>query len=142
MLWFVLAMLLFAAMTPIGIAIGWAVTRIGKGFYFLVFVQLFEKYGTLIERNTALIERVSSFRRPGGEPVAGRVQCARRWHLLIRRDSRGYPRRTRAQLFRPRHEDYRTVRGRRAHGHARPLGMMFFSVQRLQLYGKHRAAMF
>eukprot|EP01052_Picozoa_sp_SAG31_P003925 SAG31_NODE_155_length_22130_cov_9.540098_26_plen_63_part_00 len=27
--------------------------------YFLVFVQLFEKYGTLIERYTALIEKVS-----------------------------------------------------------------------------------
>eukprot|EP01052_Picozoa_sp_SAG31_P002883 SAG31_NODE_104_length_25069_cov_12.917144_22_plen_101_part_00 len=27
---------------------------IGKGCYFLVFVQLFEKYGTLIEGNTAL----------------------------------------------------------------------------------------
>eukprot|EP01052_Picozoa_sp_SAG31_P083352 SAG31_NODE_43497_length_267_cov_0.583333_1_plen_31_part_10 len=28
----------------------------GEGCYFLVFfVQLFEKYGTLIERNTALI---------------------------------------------------------------------------------------
>eukprot|EP01052_Picozoa_sp_SAG31_P021547 SAG31_NODE_1672_length_7564_cov_10.193704_9_plen_201_part_00 len=32
--------------------------RNGKGCYFLVFVQLFEKYGTLIERNTALIEKV------------------------------------------------------------------------------------
>eukprot|EP01052_Picozoa_sp_SAG31_P034478 SAG31_NODE_4034_length_3647_cov_26.004510_5_plen_100_part_00 len=31
----------------------------GKGCYFLVFVQLFEKYGTLIERNTALIEKVA-----------------------------------------------------------------------------------
>eukprot|EP01052_Picozoa_sp_SAG31_P003011 SAG31_NODE_111_length_24443_cov_231.743685_8_plen_157_part_00 len=31
----------------------------GKGCYFLVFVQLFEKYRTLIERNTALIEKVS-----------------------------------------------------------------------------------
>eukprot|EP01052_Picozoa_sp_SAG31_P004793 SAG31_NODE_203_length_20490_cov_7.713256_6_plen_58_part_00 len=30
-----------------------------KGCYFLVFVQLLEKYGTLIERNTALIEKVS-----------------------------------------------------------------------------------
>ena len=28
--------------------------------YFLVFVQLFEKYGTLIERYTALIEKVSA----------------------------------------------------------------------------------
>eukprot|EP01052_Picozoa_sp_SAG31_P025587 SAG31_NODE_2251_length_6082_cov_2.050643_3_plen_409_part_00 len=34
----------------------------GEGCYFLVFVQLFEKYGTLIERNTALIERVSPCR--------------------------------------------------------------------------------
>eukprot|EP01052_Picozoa_sp_SAG31_P010874 SAG31_NODE_605_length_13628_cov_24.848030_1_plen_177_part_00 len=31
----------------------------GKGCYFLIFVQLFEKYGTLIERNAALIEKVS-----------------------------------------------------------------------------------
>eukprot|EP01052_Picozoa_sp_SAG31_P021378 SAG31_NODE_1649_length_7638_cov_19.225096_5_plen_134_part_00 len=31
----------------------------GEGCYFLVFVQLFEKYGTLIERFTALIEKVS-----------------------------------------------------------------------------------
>eukprot|EP01052_Picozoa_sp_SAG31_P031950 SAG31_NODE_3449_length_4257_cov_2.277297_4_plen_99_part_00 len=42
--------------------------RDGKGCYFLVFVQLFEKYGTLMERNTALIEKVSPcrvhFRRP------------------------------------------------------------------------------
>eukprot|EP01052_Picozoa_sp_SAG31_P030087 SAG31_NODE_3057_length_4736_cov_28.760190_4_plen_220_part_00 len=34
----------------------------GKRSYFLVFVQLFEKYGTLIERNTALIEKVSPCR--------------------------------------------------------------------------------
>eukprot|EP01052_Picozoa_sp_SAG31_P023099 SAG31_NODE_1877_length_7007_cov_3.257093_3_plen_106_part_00 len=34
--------------------------NIGKRSYFLVFVQLFEKYGTSIERNTlALIEKVS-----------------------------------------------------------------------------------
>lgn len=32
------------------------------GCYFLVFVHLFEKYGTLIETCTALIEKVSSFR--------------------------------------------------------------------------------
>eukprot|EP01052_Picozoa_sp_SAG31_P032815 SAG31_NODE_3638_length_4034_cov_4.484371_2_plen_142_part_00 len=32
----------------------------GKGCYFLVFVQLFEKYGTFIERYTALIEKVSA----------------------------------------------------------------------------------
>eukprot|EP01052_Picozoa_sp_SAG31_P051005 SAG31_NODE_11910_length_987_cov_0.826577_1_plen_266_part_10 len=32
----------------------------GKGCYFLVFVQLFEKQGTLIERNTALIEKASA----------------------------------------------------------------------------------
>eukprot|EP01052_Picozoa_sp_SAG31_P012628 SAG31_NODE_743_length_12418_cov_3.780908_4_plen_101_part_00 len=31
--------------------------------HFLVFVQLFEKYGTLIERYTALIEKVSAFIR-------------------------------------------------------------------------------
>eukprot|EP01052_Picozoa_sp_SAG31_P023837 SAG31_NODE_1989_length_6721_cov_5.737391_8_plen_364_part_00 len=35
----------------------------GEGCYFLVFVQLFEKYGTLIERNTALIEKVSPCRK-------------------------------------------------------------------------------
>eukprot|EP01052_Picozoa_sp_SAG31_P020014 SAG31_NODE_1485_length_8151_cov_6.486215_6_plen_272_part_00 len=35
---------------------------VGKGCYFLVFVQLFEMYGTLIERNTALIEKVSPCR--------------------------------------------------------------------------------
>eukprot|EP01052_Picozoa_sp_SAG31_P017069 SAG31_NODE_1153_length_9640_cov_2.830206_10_plen_127_part_00 len=29
-----------------------------RGGYFLVFVQLLEKYGTLIQRNTALIENV------------------------------------------------------------------------------------
>eukprot|EP01052_Picozoa_sp_SAG31_P017918 SAG31_NODE_1248_length_9126_cov_5.023928_8_plen_276_part_00 len=34
----------------------------GEGCYFLVFVQLFEKYGTSIKRNTALIEKVSPFR--------------------------------------------------------------------------------
>eukprot|EP01052_Picozoa_sp_SAG31_P004170 SAG31_NODE_170_length_21415_cov_8.230813_10_plen_143_part_00 len=34
----------------------------GEGCCFLVFVQLFEKYGTLIERNTALIEKVSPCR--------------------------------------------------------------------------------
>eukprot|EP01052_Picozoa_sp_SAG31_P014155 SAG31_NODE_870_length_11338_cov_14.525047_7_plen_182_part_00 len=34
-------------------------TTKGAGCYFLVFVQLFEKYGTSIERNTALIEKVS-----------------------------------------------------------------------------------
>eukprot|EP01052_Picozoa_sp_SAG31_P038674 SAG31_NODE_5214_length_2671_cov_1.306376_2_plen_100_part_00 len=32
--------------------------------YFLVFVQLFEKYGTLIERYTALIEKVSALTVP------------------------------------------------------------------------------
>eukprot|EP01052_Picozoa_sp_SAG31_P013198 SAG31_NODE_789_length_12087_cov_5.727227_5_plen_66_part_00 len=31
----------------------------GEGCYFLVFVQLLEKYGTLIVRNTTLIEKVS-----------------------------------------------------------------------------------
>eukprot|EP01052_Picozoa_sp_SAG31_P023476 SAG31_NODE_1937_length_6866_cov_3.173932_8_plen_154_part_00 len=36
---------------------------VGEGCYFLVFVQLFEKYGTLIERNTALIEKVSPCRQ-------------------------------------------------------------------------------
>eukprot|EP01052_Picozoa_sp_SAG31_P007329 SAG31_NODE_349_length_17243_cov_7.408248_4_plen_324_part_00 len=35
---------------------------LGEGCYFLVFVQLFEKYGTLIERNTGLIEKVSPCR--------------------------------------------------------------------------------
>eukprot|EP01052_Picozoa_sp_SAG31_P008208 SAG31_NODE_409_length_16006_cov_10.345760_2_plen_157_part_00 len=33
-----------------------------EGCCFVVFVQLFEKYGTLIERNTALIEKVSPCR--------------------------------------------------------------------------------
>eukprot|EP01052_Picozoa_sp_SAG31_P029357 SAG31_NODE_2912_length_4920_cov_3.413192_1_plen_147_part_00 len=33
--------------------------REGERGYFLVFVQLFEKYGTLVERNAALIEKVS-----------------------------------------------------------------------------------
>eukprot|EP01052_Picozoa_sp_SAG31_P035493 SAG31_NODE_4291_length_3376_cov_1.344522_2_plen_294_part_00 len=52
---------------------------LGKDCYFLVFVQLFEKDGTLIERNTALIEKVSALRgrrilprppeRDGGFPV-------------------------------------------------------------------------
>eukprot|EP01052_Picozoa_sp_SAG31_P034687 SAG31_NODE_4087_length_3601_cov_3.169903_5_plen_379_part_01 len=32
----------------------------GKRSYFLVFAQLFERYGTLVERNTALIEEVSA----------------------------------------------------------------------------------
>eukprot|EP01052_Picozoa_sp_SAG31_P020940 SAG31_NODE_1596_length_7800_cov_4.335801_6_plen_422_part_00 len=40
----------------------------GEGCYFLVFVQLFEKYGTLIERNRALIEKVSPC-RPDGTPM-------------------------------------------------------------------------
>ena len=43
------------------------VTSVGKGRCFLVFVQLFEKYGTLIERNTALIEKVSPFIAATGE---------------------------------------------------------------------------
>eukprot|EP01052_Picozoa_sp_SAG31_P014223 SAG31_NODE_875_length_11316_cov_8.924044_12_plen_136_part_00 len=34
--------------------------KLGKGCYFLVYVQLFEKCGTLIERYTALIEKVSA----------------------------------------------------------------------------------
>eukprot|EP01052_Picozoa_sp_SAG31_P033608 SAG31_NODE_3821_length_3852_cov_4.553424_5_plen_145_part_00 len=34
----------------------------GEGCHFLVFVQLSEKHGTFIERNTALIERVSPCR--------------------------------------------------------------------------------
>eukprot|EP01052_Picozoa_sp_SAG31_P033433 SAG31_NODE_3778_length_3890_cov_1.473226_2_plen_364_part_00 len=34
------------------------ISHTGEGCYFLVFVQLFEKYGTLIERNAALIEKV------------------------------------------------------------------------------------
>eukprot|EP01052_Picozoa_sp_SAG31_P010485 SAG31_NODE_575_length_13961_cov_41.577550_7_plen_200_part_00 len=33
--------------------------QVGERSYFLVFVQPFEKYGTSIERNTALIEKVS-----------------------------------------------------------------------------------
>eukprot|EP01052_Picozoa_sp_SAG31_P023679 SAG31_NODE_1968_length_6780_cov_1.940129_2_plen_125_part_00 len=33
-----------------------------RAVYFLLFVQLFEKYGTLIERNAALIEKVSPCR--------------------------------------------------------------------------------
>eukprot|EP01052_Picozoa_sp_SAG31_P017517 SAG31_NODE_1201_length_9418_cov_3.410881_2_plen_356_part_00 len=33
---------------------------LGKGCYFLAFVQRLEKYGTLIERNLALIEKVSA----------------------------------------------------------------------------------
>eukprot|EP01052_Picozoa_sp_SAG31_P028090 SAG31_NODE_2681_length_5262_cov_5.705791_7_plen_295_part_00 len=48
----------------------------GEGCYFLVFVQLFEKYGTLIERNTALIEKVSPCRihfsgSPRASPFSG-----------------------------------------------------------------------
>eukprot|EP01052_Picozoa_sp_SAG31_P046369 SAG31_NODE_8839_length_1377_cov_1.465571_1_plen_321_part_10 len=43
-----------------GAVLGAAVARLGKGCYILVFVQLFEKYGTFIERNTALIEKVSA----------------------------------------------------------------------------------
>ena len=38
--------------------------------YFLVFVQLFEKYGTLIERYTALIEKVSALTVVRGMIVA------------------------------------------------------------------------
>eukprot|EP01052_Picozoa_sp_SAG31_P039167 SAG31_NODE_5376_length_2576_cov_1.998385_1_plen_220_part_00 len=37
----------------------------GEGCCFLLFVQLFEKYGTLIESNTALIENVSPCRDAG-----------------------------------------------------------------------------
>eukprot|EP01052_Picozoa_sp_SAG31_P035030 SAG31_NODE_4172_length_3511_cov_1.676143_3_plen_109_part_00 len=40
----------------------------GEGCYFLVFVQLFEKYGTIIERNTALIEKVSPCRCSASRP--------------------------------------------------------------------------
>eukprot|EP01052_Picozoa_sp_SAG31_P036828 SAG31_NODE_4653_length_3067_cov_27.573787_1_plen_226_part_00 len=43
--------------------------------YFLVFVQLFEKYGTLIERYTALIEKVSALIRIGPRITASR--CSR-----------------------------------------------------------------
>eukprot|EP01052_Picozoa_sp_SAG31_P024507 SAG31_NODE_2090_length_6472_cov_4.683352_7_plen_160_part_00 len=48
----------------------------GEGRYFLVFVQLFEEYGTLLERNTALIENVSPCRAGldaawRGRPSAG-----------------------------------------------------------------------
>eukprot|EP01052_Picozoa_sp_SAG31_P023332 SAG31_NODE_1917_length_6923_cov_8.914897_5_plen_264_part_00 len=42
-----------------GIFLGDAIHAQVRG-YFLVFVQLFEKYGTLIERYTALIEKVSA----------------------------------------------------------------------------------
>eukprot|EP01052_Picozoa_sp_SAG31_P045511 SAG31_NODE_8338_length_1471_cov_17.047134_2_plen_202_part_00 len=45
----------YVTMSPIERA-----TPEGKGCHFLVFVQLFEKYGNLIERNTALIEKVSA----------------------------------------------------------------------------------
>eukprot|EP01052_Picozoa_sp_SAG31_P048634 SAG31_NODE_10262_length_1163_cov_1.505639_1_plen_348_part_01 len=43
---------------PVRLACVQALGKLGKGCYFLVFVQLFEKYGTLIERYTALIEKV------------------------------------------------------------------------------------
>eukprot|EP01052_Picozoa_sp_SAG31_P037538 SAG31_NODE_4864_length_2900_cov_1.249554_2_plen_110_part_00 len=50
----------------------------GKGCCFLVFVQLFEKYGTLIERNAALIEKVApcSLWRRGSPPDDAGNSCA------------------------------------------------------------------
>eukprot|EP01052_Picozoa_sp_SAG31_P036857 SAG31_NODE_4661_length_3058_cov_2.518756_1_plen_198_part_00 len=58
------------------------ITITGTGCYFLVFVQLFEKYGTLIERNTKLIEKVSPCRHghdrwPWARVVSWAVVCAR-----------------------------------------------------------------
>eukprot|EP01052_Picozoa_sp_SAG31_P021286 SAG31_NODE_1638_length_7672_cov_4.225142_8_plen_187_part_00 len=60
----------------------------GKGCYVLVFVQLFEKYGTLIERHTALIEKVSALtgtQTPAHHYHRRSLQCldrSRRAHLL------------------------------------------------------------
>eukprot|EP01052_Picozoa_sp_SAG31_P008331 SAG31_NODE_418_length_15893_cov_5.433899_16_plen_82_part_00 len=45
----------------------------GKDCFFLVFVQLFEKYGALIEINAALIEKVS----PCSERL---LLITSRWH--------------------------------------------------------------
>eukprot|EP01052_Picozoa_sp_SAG31_P029972 SAG31_NODE_3032_length_4764_cov_2.873526_1_plen_161_part_00 len=58
----------------------------GKRSYFLVFVQLFEKDGTLIERNAALIEKVSpcSFRAGHGDRTAVPARHSRRRHLDLR----------------------------------------------------------
>eukprot|EP01052_Picozoa_sp_SAG31_P043944 SAG31_NODE_7490_length_1675_cov_1.281726_1_plen_233_part_00 len=55
---------------------GFMVRTEGKGCYFLVFMQLFEKYGTLIERNTALIEKVS----PCSRGLAARVRHPHQLH--------------------------------------------------------------
>eukprot|EP01052_Picozoa_sp_SAG31_P021148 SAG31_NODE_1620_length_7725_cov_1.520850_6_plen_294_part_00 len=61
----------------------------GKGCYFLVFVQLFEKYGTLIERNTALIERVPSPCRATARsrPPDGGAICSEHARILPGRGS-------------------------------------------------------
>eukprot|EP01052_Picozoa_sp_SAG31_P035080 SAG31_NODE_4186_length_3492_cov_1.799587_2_plen_390_part_00 len=47
---------------------------LGTACYFLVFVQLFEKYGTLIERYTALIEKVSALLVVSGLPQSAGVR--------------------------------------------------------------------
>eukprot|EP01052_Picozoa_sp_SAG31_P039387 SAG31_NODE_5454_length_2529_cov_1.725926_2_plen_214_part_00 len=59
--------------------------RGGEGCYFLVSVQLFEKYGTLIERNTALIEKVSPCRGAlaGVNGGCSRRGCPLRGRLAI-----------------------------------------------------------
>eukprot|EP01052_Picozoa_sp_SAG31_P001379 SAG31_NODE_47_length_30979_cov_41.708841_13_plen_125_part_00 len=50
--------------------------RYGKGCYFLVFVQLLEKYGTFIARCNALIEKVSSFSaRAARQPYSLPWEC-------------------------------------------------------------------
>eukprot|EP01052_Picozoa_sp_SAG31_P008592 SAG31_NODE_437_length_15714_cov_8.527344_1_plen_430_part_00 len=62
---------------------------VGKGCYFLVFVQVFEKYGTLIERNTALIEKVSPCRdrqnagKPQNFTLPGTFVTGRFWQLTV-----------------------------------------------------------
>eukprot|EP01052_Picozoa_sp_SAG31_P023955 SAG31_NODE_2008_length_6673_cov_3.990265_5_plen_149_part_00 len=69
-----------------------------KRSYFLVFVQLYEKYGTLIERNAALIEKVSPCRcyaREGFAHCAGlRAHAggngAARWHACPTSNSAKY----------------------------------------------------
>eukprot|EP01052_Picozoa_sp_SAG31_P050511 SAG31_NODE_11559_length_1017_cov_10.470588_1_plen_182_part_01 len=52
----------FESCHPDSCSVALATSADGEGCYFLVFVQLFEKYGTLIERNTALIDKVSPCR--------------------------------------------------------------------------------
>eukprot|EP01052_Picozoa_sp_SAG31_P017791 SAG31_NODE_1232_length_9211_cov_31.167581_5_plen_168_part_00 len=64
----------------------------GEGCYFLVFVRLFEKHGTLIERNTALIEKVSTLigcARPhlvdfwhDDAPAVGPPRATLRWAIV------------------------------------------------------------